>query len=292
MTKTFSYFDLFGFIKSIPSAEIAAQAAQSTAWKLDTMIIGASRQLFKTVRQEQYDQGVDGMAEITAALNEQAYAESSFDEIGSHVTGPVTTIKELMYQREAWHNLAAELTRLTCDWQGVPRVYTEKSIEDQIFTPGTMKVNADTKRKLAINAKRFAQAYDHPEMADDLYKMKLARSEASMTNIGETLKSQAQGVAHMFALAVKHPMEMPQCDTDANFYSLTLDSQRALIDNCIRAIEREADRAAEDRNMKDSDYDILCLSAIKAVKELKAVQKSPRFVNAAQQEAAAETNLG
>lgn len=292
MTKTHSYFDLFAHIKSIPSAEIAAQAAQSTAWRMDTLVIGASRQLYKTVKQEQYDQGVDGMAEITSALNEQAYAESSFDEIGSHVTGPVTTIKELMYQREAWQTLAGELTRLTVDYKGVPRVYKEKTIEEQIFAPGAIKVNVDTKRKLAINAKRFAQAYDRPELADELYARKLARSEASAVNIGETLKSQAQGVAHIFALAVRHPMEMPQCDTDANFYSLTLDTQRVLIDNCIRAIERAADQACEDRNMKDSDYDILCLSAIRAVKELKSVQKSPRFMNAAQQEAAAETNLG
>lgn len=292
MSKTHSYFDLFAHIKSIPSPEVAAQAAQSTAWRIDTLIISACRQLFKTVRQEQYDQGIDGMAEITSALNEQAYAESSFDEIGSHVTGPVTTIKELMFQREAWHNLAAELTPLTVDYKGAPRVYVEKTIEDQIFTPGAMKVNPDTKRKLAINAKRFAEAYEHPEMADELYKRKLARSEAQMSNIGETIKSQAQGVAHMFALAVKHPMEMPQCGTDANFYSLTPDTQRVLIDNCIRAVERAADQACEDRNMRDSDYDVLCLSAIKAVKELKSVQKSPRFVVAAQQEAAAETNLG
>ena len=289
---THTYFDLFSFIKSIPSAEIAAQAAQSTAWRMDVMAIGAARQLYKTVKQEQYDQGIDGMAELMSALNEQAYAESSFDEIGSHVTGPVTTIKEIMYQREAWQALAGELTRLTCDYKGVPRVYKEKSIEDQIFTPGAIKVNADTKRKLAINAKRFAQAYDSPELADELYARKLARSEASAVNIGETLKSQAQGVAHIFALAERHPMEIPQCDTDANFYSLTLDSQRTLIDNCIRAIERAADQACEDRNMKDSDYDILCISAIKSVKELKSVQKSPRFVNAAQQEAAVEHNLG
>lgn len=292
MSTTHHYFDLFTFIKNIPSPEIAAAAAQSTAWRADTLVIGAARQLFRTVRQEQYDQGVDGLAELTSALNEQAYAESSFDEIGSHVTGPVTTIKELMYQREAWHALAGELTRLTCDYRGVPRTYTERSIEDQIFTPGAIKVSADTKRKLAINAKHFAKAYDAPELADDLYKRKLERSENQAASLGETLKSQAQGVAHMFALAVSHPMELPQCKVDANFYSLTLDTQRVLIDNCIRAIERAADQACDDRNMKDSDYDILCLSAIKAVKELKSVQKSPRFVAAVQQEAAGEVNLG
>ena len=155
-----------------------------------------------------------------------------------------------------------------------------------------MKVNVDTKRKLKINAKRFAEAYDHPELADELYARKLDHSEAKMASIGETIKSQAQGVAHMFALAVAHPMEMPECDTDAHFYSLTLDTQRLLIDNCIRAIERAADQACDDRNMRDSDYDTLCLSALKAVKELKTVLKSPRFVNAAQQQAAAEINLG
>lgn len=289
---THTYFDLFAFIKSIASVEIAASAAQSTAWKVDTMIIGASRQLFKDIRDDQFGAGIDGRAELTNMLNEQAYAEKSFEEIGSSVTGPVSTIKELNYQREAWHALAGELTPLTCDYKGVPRTYVEKTIEDQIFAPNAIKVNADTTRKLQINAKRFAAAYDMPEEADGLFKRKLERAQAQADKTSDNIKTMAQGVAHMYSLALAYSGDMPDLNTDANFQSLTIDSRRALLDNCIRAIERTVDQAAGDSNMRDSDYDLMCLSGIKAVKEIKQVLNSPTFKAHAQQLAAAETNLG
>jgi hypothetical protein len=292
MTVHSARFDLFTFVKAIHSPEIAAQAAQSTAWKIDALIISAARQLFRTVRDDLYAAGIDQRAELTLALNEQAFAETSFNEIGSAVTGPVATIKELHYVREAWHALAGELTPLTTDYLGKPRQYVEKSLDDQIFNPGDMKVNQDTARKLKINAKRMAEALDAPEMADELYGRKIERKAGQLVGIKDAMKSQAQGISHMLALALAHDMEMPEADTDALFTSLTLPNQRELINNAMRAIERGMDQAADDRNMRDSDYDVLCISAMKAVKELTTVLKSTRFINDARQTQAAETNLG
>lgn len=290
--KVHHYFDLFNYVNTIASPEVAAQVAQSTAWRIDVMIISAARSLYKDIREELFNTGVDVRAELTLAMNQKSYAEQVFYENGSTVTGPVSTIKELMYQREAWHTLAKNLTSLTFDWKGTPRTYVEKSIEDQIFEPGQMKVSRETKAKHLKGAKRMAEAYDQPEAAEILYSRRLARSEQKMSDVSENLRDQAQGVANMFELAVRHPMEDPSGATTMEFTSLSLDTRRVLINAAITAAERAEEWAAEDRNMTDTGYDLICLATLKVVKELRAQLKQPCFVAAAQQEAAAAVNVG
>lgn len=292
MSKVHHYFNLFDYINSIASPEVAAQVATSVAWRVDTMVISAARMLYKDIREELFNQGVDVKAELTLALNKQAYSETAFYENGSAVTGPVCAIKELMYQREMWQALAKDLTNLTFDWKGVPREYKERSIEDQIFEPGVMKVGANTKAKLLKGAQRIAEAYDQPESTQLLYSRRLARSEQKMADIGENLRDQAQGVANMFDLAVRHPMADPSGETTAEFTSLSLDAQRVLINAAITAAERAEEWAAEDRNLTDTAYDMICLASLKVIKDLRAQLKQPCFINAAHQEAAAEVNVG
>ena len=93
ITTSTATFCLFDFIRDVPNCDVAAQIAQSTAWRIDTLIQGAARQLFKAVREDQYRKGVDGLAELSMALREQAFAEHAFEEAGNAVTGPVATIK-------------------------------------------------------------------------------------------------------------------------------------------------------------------------------------------------------
>ena len=54
ITTSTATFCLFDFIRDVPNCDVAAQIAQSTAWRIDTLIQGAARQLFKTVREDQY----------------------------------------------------------------------------------------------------------------------------------------------------------------------------------------------------------------------------------------------
>lgn len=292
MSKTHSYFDLFQYIEKIHAPEVAAQVAQSTAWRVDTMIVSACRQLYKEVREHLHTTTLEARAEITNSLNEQAFAEQSFEEIGSDSTGPVSTIKQLEYQRDAWHELARRMTELTVDWQGKPRTYEVRSIEDQIFEPGAMKVAVETKRKLKIGAQRIAEAYEQPEAAEQLYANRLARQTSKLADIGESMKDQAAGVNFMYMLAKEHDMDVPQGETTAYFSSLAVDLQRGLIDNAVKAAERAEEFAATNRNMSDRDYDLVCISSLKAVKDLRAVLKTPRFVHAAAQAAAGETATG
>ena len=110
ITTSTATFCLFDFIRDVPNCDVAAQIAQSTAWRIDTLIQGAARQLFKAVREDQYKKGVDGLAEISMALKEQAFAEHAFAEAGSATTGAVATSKELLVHREAAYTLAGDLT--------------------------------------------------------------------------------------------------------------------------------------------------------------------------------------
>lgn len=290
---THVYFDLYEFIQAIHSPEIAAAAAQSTAWRIDTMIINAARQLFRAAAEEAFNSGsFDSIADTKNAFNEQLFAENCFHDIGSHNAGPILTIKELYAARADWIELAQQLTALTTDYKGAAKSYLPKELYAQIRNPAANSVSTETKRKLKINAVRFADAYDAPELATELYEQKLARQKLQSENIQTIMRTQGQGVIYMLELALVDDTPMAASDTDGKFYSLTLDTQHALIDNAIRAIERAADQAAGDRNVKESDYDLICISAIKTVKLLKAVLNNPRFTQRAAEAQAAEKQLG
>lgn len=292
MSKVFASFDLFDYVNDVMSPEVAAAVAQSVAWRIDIMIIGAARTLYRDVRSEAFNTGVDVLAELTLSLNMQAFAESSFYEAGSTVTGPVCSIKELMYVREAWHCLATNLTSLTYDRNGCPKVYIPKTIEMQIFEPGQMKVAPKTKARMMISAKRKAEAAEMPEATDKLYANNLQRTEQRNADMSENLKNQAQGVCHMFDMACKHAMIDPSGDTTMEFMSLSLETQRVLINAAKVAAERAEQWAMDDLRMADSDFDVISLSVLKLDKDLRAVLKQPRFMIAAAQELAASANVG
>lgn len=289
---THAYFDLFSTIKGISSPEIAAPVAQSTAWKIDALIVQAARSIYKGVKEHLVTTGVDTRAELTNALNEQAFAESNFLEIGSSMTGPIAVIKELMYQREAWIALAKELTPLTTDYNGKPKTYEHKDLEDGIFEIGVMKVSSETKRRIQSTAKRRAEAFGAPEDAARLAASKIARKEDKLGDMADNLRDQAQGVAYMLHAAQQYNLEDVELNTTAYFSSLTLPTQRALIENAMSAADRALDWAADNRQLTEADYDFADLSAAKLERDLKAVLKTPRFTHAEAQEAAAAVNVG
>jgi len=295
---THSYFDLYEFNDALPQTELAGAMASATLWKIDTMIINSARQLYKTVRDDLVaSAGVDQRAEITNALNEQAYAEQSFNEIGSHVTGPVTTIKELYYVREAWEALAERLVPLairytSSDGQEVYSEFRHRTIDDQIFNPGESKVAPKDERRIRESNVFLAKALGSPESAEMLFQHDMQSALDDKLSMRKNMLTQAQGVSYMLELALKHDMPVPESPPTSAFYSLTLDTQRALINNAISGLDRERVRIAKSKVIKDIDFSIMLISWDKATKALQAVLKSPRFANNAQQTAASEVNTG
>lgn len=291
-TTTHAFFDLFTYTEAIASPEIAAGVASSTAWKMDAMIVQAARAIYRTAKDHLVGAGVDTRAELTNALNEQAFAESTFDEIGSMVTGLVGTIKECSYQREAWHELARRLTPLCIGWDGRPKTYEPRSLEDQIFEPGQMQVNAQTRMRLKKSVERHAAAFGVPEFAEQQYQKKLALRQEKMVGLSENLRDQAQGVAFMLHCAQQYNLEDVDLKTTAIFSSLTLPTQRELIINAIQAAGRAEEYAIDNRALSDADTDAAGFAAIKVHKDLNAVLRTPRFTALAAQETAAEKATG
>lgn len=290
MSKIHTSFDLLDYIQEVKSPEVAAQMAQSAAWRIDVLIIGAARQLYKGVKTKLYEDGVDTMAELTMHLNEAANAEQSFQDNGSSNIGPVTTIKELMYMREGWHNMAKELTSLTFDWQGIPRRYDVKEIAEQIFEPTEFEVAGQTKQRMKISAERRAKAFGMPEATDRLYENNLRRAIQRNTDVSENLKTQAQGVMNMFMLACAY--REVEFNGSTEFMSLDTNTQRVLIDAAKTAADRAEQYAMGNRNLSDADFDLISLSALKVNADLTATLKQPRFRAAAAQEQAASSNVG
>ena len=290
ITTSTATFCLFDFIREIPNCDVAAHVAQSTAWRIDTLIQGAARQLFKSVREDQFRKGVDGLAELTMALKEQAFAEHAFEEAGSATTGPVATIKELMVHREAAHNLAAELTGLCLDWQGRPKTYVVPDLDDVFFNEVNLRVKPQTKRRIAMSVERRAKAYDlTAEETQQQIAKRVAREEDKLHDVSQTLQDQAGAVYEMFRQACSVSLD---AEVGHEFHTMDLANQRTLIESAITAADRAEEYAASSNNLTDAEFDDICMCVLQATKQLKLVLNSTRFKSAAQREAAAAVNVG
>lgn len=287
---THASFNLIDFIDDITNFDVAAKMAQAVAWRIDTLIQTNARQLFKNVRTELLKTGVDGIAELNMALKEQAFAEHAFNESGSAVTGPVTLIKELMLHRDAAHEQAERLTALTLNWQGEPGVYETPDIDELFERKVELKVNRDTKRRIAISVDRRAKAYG---LSDDQVQLqvtrRIARAEDKQQSKSETLQEQSGAVHEMFRLAC---MSEVHGELGDQFHTMDINTQRVLIESAINAAERAEDDATDNNRLSDAEFDDICMCVMKVSGELNKVIKSSRFVVRAQQDAAVAANLG
>ena len=289
ITTSTSTFCLFDYIREIPNCEVAAQVAQSVAWRVDTLIQGAARQLFKAVRQSQFDKGVDGLAELTMALREQAFAEQAFEETGSATTGPVASIKELMVHREAAHNLAAKLTGLCLDWQGRPKTYVVPDLDDVFLSKVELKVKPQTKRRIAMSVERRAKAYDLDEAeTKEQVARRVQREEDKLKDVGLALQDQGPAMYEMFRQACSVSLD---AEVGQSFHTMDLANQRILIEAAITAADRAEEYAASAR-ITDAEFDDICMCVLQTTKQLKLVLNSTRFKTHAQREAAAAVNVG
>lgn len=284
------HFDLLDYIHDIPVAFVAAQIAQSTAWRIDTMLIAESRKVFRHVREELYNSSPTGerLAEITMALEQAETAENAFLEAGLDNEGPIENIRALNAQRDQWHDLAARLTSLTCDWQGLPRTYTTPDIESVFHKEPSMKVNADTQRRLRMSAAKTAEIFGGDnQMAERMYDRKLGRQQSRLGQIAQTLKDQAGPVFLMYQLVLRHDEDSAAL-RGKGFWQLPIGLQRTLLENAAAAAARADDSAASERNMSDYEYDLVLGQALKVQADMKKLLDAPKFV-AAQRAAEAAT---
>ena len=288
---TSDLFDLHDYVSKIHDVYVAAQIAQSTAWRIDTLIVSEARAIFRGVRDDLYSQGVDGYAELTAALHEAEFAEASFRETGKALEGSIEKLRALNSQRDQWHDLAAEFTSMTSDYQGAPRVYERPDLEEAFHRETSLKVGENTQRRLRVSASRMAEAYDMADQAEALFQRKMDRQKTQLGRIAESMKSQAGAVSLMFQLALRDD-ESSAAERSKDFADLPVDCRRVLLNNAVQAAERADERAASERGMSDAEYDRISLSALKSVRDINVALRAPALRVVANAEAAAAVNVG
>lgn len=284
MSKTFNttlvagtnaYFDLHDYVHDITEAYVAAQVAQSTAWRIDTMIVAASRQVFKTVRDELYHQGLDQMAELTNALQEADFSAQSFAEAGLPSEGPIDTIRGLSMQRDQWHNLAQALTGMTTDYSGMPKSYDIPELETVFFAEPNLRVNATTQRRMQTSAQRMAEAYElDSDSAKTFFERRMQREQDNLKSVANRLMEQAGGVWHMY----KNVLSTADEAAPTEFYKLPLSVQRTLLTNAQAAAQRADEWACKERGMSDMEYDRILACVLKVDADIRKVIKGERFV--------------
>lgn len=295
MSTTHQYFDLIDYIRNIQNFEVASQMAQSLAFRVDVNIQSAARQLFKLLRDDQAEKlaagsSNDSLADLTAALGEQAFAERCFHEIGSSATGPVETIRDLMSMRDDIHEMAAELTSYCLDWQGNARQYEVPDLDARFYERPKLKIKETEARRAAKSVTRRAEAYGlSKEDAETMLVKKLARKNDKLREVEETLANQGHVVHVMFTLAMSCKIDCTPADS---FYTLSLDQQRQMIDACMKAADRAEEYAERNDRLPESDYDDICACVMKVNRDLSNVLRSPRFAAHAASEAAASVNVG
>ena len=271
-----AYFDLADYIQSLTSVDVAAQMAQSVAFAVDIAINNASRQLTKNLRANHIDHGIDSLAEMTMALEDSAFAEEIMRQAGSDSLGPVSTILQLNVIREQWHMIASELTGMTYDWQGVPRVYEVRPIEEMLLREVRLQVKPLTAQRLRMQVERRAGDASQEDI-NAVYAKRLAREEQRTKDTARALTEQQGAIVTLYHLASNIGGELPNIrensnvDASAEFHLLDAALRRQLIEAAMKGAARAEDYATGSSSITDAEFDQISFAVIKVERELKAV---------------------
>lgn len=283
---THTSFDLYDFVTEVKEVYVAAQMAQSTAWRIDTMIRQQTNTIFKQMREKVWENPsassqYDSIQDINNCLKEMEFAEAAFSEAGL-VNETLLTLQQLVHQRDRWHDLAKEYVGMTYDYKGAVREYEIPSLDDIFFEPletknaNNVRISQHLQHRLRVQSERRAEAYDAKEMANELYERKLERERRNTLDMNAATMDRAPAVFNVFNLA----MQADVGEVSLSFNALPIETQRVLIANAQQAAERADDFAAKERNMTDTEYDGICLCAIGVIKALRGVLAAPKFTTA------------
>ena len=280
---TNAYFDLNDYIRSLQAVDVAAQMAQSVAFSVDVAINGAARQLLKNLRTSHVDHGIDSLSEMTSALEDSAFAEEIMRQAGKDDLGPVATILQLNTMRDGWHLLASELTSMTHDWQGVPRTYEIKPIEEILLREVKLQVKPLTAHRLRIQMERRAGDASKDDI-DAVYAKRLAREEQRAKDTARALTEQQGAIVTLYHLASRIGDSLPQLGIDAvdaycdvGFYQLDASLRRQLIEAAMKGAARAEDYATSSSSITDAEFDQISFAVIKVERELKAILAGPSY---------------
>ena len=281
-----AFFDLKDYVMSIKSADVAAQMAQSVAFAVDVGINGAVRQLMKNLREQGMNHGIDTYSEMTAALEDSAFAEEVMRLAGKDDLGPVATILQLHAMREDWHLLASELTSMTFDWRGIPRTYEVKDVEEMLLREVKLQVKPQIASRIRTQVTRRAAGDDSitKEDIDMQVDRRIEREKQKLADISATLQSQQGAIVTLYHLAIQIGEQLPQLGiqgsdaySDVQFYQLDSALRKQMIEAAIKGAGRAEEFATNSTAITDAEFDDISFAVIKVERELKAVMSGSGY---------------
>lgn len=286
MSKTFTaanYFDLIDFIRNIVDVEIAAQAAQSLAFRVDLLIQSNARAIFRALREEELNklapelQTADNRADLENAFRSVEFAEQTFAEYTDRISGNISTLKSLSFMRDGINDMARELTGMTADFRGIPRVFEPANLDELFLARPDLKMSTteQLRSRQMIEALKQTGLVDPNADTEELLRLDAERRRDELGRMAETMHRQGPITLMFYELALQADGEVVQ-----NFYDLDKGVQRLCIESVINAVQRTIDRAKSDRSLSQMEFVTRLGNGMAVMKQLNEVLRAPRMTTA------------
>lgn len=276
---THAYFDLKHFINEIKNADVAAQMAQSVAFAVDLKMASTLRAIMKNVRNTHHDYGFDSVGAMTIALRDVNFAEEVFREHGKAEAGLIETFTMLNMVRNGWHELAAELTNMTVDWQGIPRSYEVKPFDEFLSREIKLSVRPEVERRIRLTVERRADGASKQDI-DAVVEKRRQREEQRAKDTSAALMDQSATLITIYHLLDEQAFELIErdpYDDEPGFYELPADVRMQLINAALRGAARAEEYAAGSSSITDDQFDQINFAVLAVERQLKAVLQGPAF---------------
>ena len=290
MSTTHQYFDLRHFVSTINETYVAAQVAQSVAWRMDILITSKARALLRDVRETGLRIGeAERYADTAAMLRDLNVGEEWFKQTGLD-RGVIEEITRLTALRQPMHELAGELTAMNLDWQGRPRSYEIPELESVFRAPPNTKISSQVKARVELTSKALAEAYGVDEKI--LRERRLAAQKRQAEDRAENTMETADLAWWCYEQALRaEPTELEAMKRDyalvtqglaleQGFPCLAKDTQVVLITAARGAADRSIQFAEGERSMTDTEFARILACAMKAQKDLDQVLRAGKFAEA------------
>lgn len=280
MSTTHAYFDLKHFINEVKSADVAAQMAQSVAFAIDLKMASTLRAIMKNLRAHHDSYGYDSVGAMTDALRDIGFAEEVFRDHGKAEEGLIETFTMLNIVRTGWHELAAELTNMTVDWQGIPRSYEIKPFEEFLAREIKLSVRPEVERRIRLTVERRSDGASKEDI-NAVVEKRRAREEQKAKDTSRALMEQSATLMTIYDLLDEqafHLIGRDPYDDEPSFHTLPADVRMQLINAALRGAARAEEYAAGSSSTTDDQFDQINFAVLAVERQLKAVLQGPAFV--------------
>ena len=279
MSTTHAYFDLKHFINEVKSADVAAQMAQSVAFAIDLKMASTLRAIMKNLRAHHDSYGYDSVGAMTDALRDMDFAEEVFREHGKAEEGLIETFAMLNIVRTGWHELAAELTNMTVDWQGIPRSYEIKPFEEFLAREIKLSVRPEAERRIRLMVERRSDGASKEDI-NAVVEKRRAREEQKAKDTSRALMEQSATLMTIYDLLDEqafHLIGRDPYDDEPSFHTLPADVRMQLITASLRGAARAEEFAAGSSSVTDDQFDQINFAVLTVERQLKAILQGPGY---------------